>query len=419
MEFRTESLDRLLPPEHSVRDVWAFVAGQDLSALLQEIGSVPGHAGAPAIDPRILLALWLQATIDGIGSSRVLARLCQEHLAYQWLCGGVSVGYHVLADFRTGHDTVLDQLLTNAVAALVHEDLVDLQCVAQDGMRVRAAAGASSFRRAPTLAECRAAAETQVQALRSQADEDPSAARRREQAARERAARERLARLGAAQRELAELQGVNAARSPSQRKDGETLRASTTDPECRKMKMPDGGFRPAYNVQFATTTQGGVIVGVDVTNDGTDGGQLPPMLEQLERRYGQRPQTALVDGGFATLDAIDHAERQGTTVYAPVREAEQQRAKGQDPYARKPKDTEATAQWRARMGTPSAQALYKQRASTAEWVNAQTRNHGLYGVRVRGLKKVRAVVLWYVLAHNFARMLALRTAAAQGTLPPE
>ena len=410
-EIRTDSLDQLLPPDHPVRGVWQFVEGLDLSELLSEIGSVPGVAGAPAIDPRILLALWLQATLDGIGSSRRLARLCEEHLVYQWLCGGVAVGYHTLADFRTGHGEVLNRLLTQTVAVLLHEGLVDLTRVAQDGMRVRAAAGTSSFRRGQTIATCLEEAQTQVEALRSQVNEDAGAASRREQAARQRAATERVERLQAAQVELTQLQSVNATQPPSRQKDATQVRASTTDPECRIMKMPDGGFRPAYNVQFATTTAGGVIVGVDVTNAGTDSGQMPPMIEQIERRFKAKPQEMLVDGGFATVEAIDQAERDGTAIYAPVKKEREQLEAGQDPYMRKKSDTDATAGWRARMGTEEAKTIYKERASTAEWVNAGTRNRGLYGVTVRGRANVLVVVLWQVLAHNYQRIRALWAAA--------
>jgi transposase len=414
-EIRDDSLEQLLPPEHPVRDLWQFVETLDLSALLAQIRSVPGNAGAPAIDPRILMALWLQATTDGVGSSRKLAELCENHLVYRWLCGKVPVGYHTLADFRTGHGEVLDQLLTQTVAALLHEDLIQLNRVAQDGMRVRASAGASSFRRQKTIDACLEEAKEQVEALRSQADEDAGAASRREQAARQRAATERQTRLTRAKEELAKLQGVNATQPPCRQKDASEVRASTTDPECRKMKMPDGGFRPAYNVQFATTTEGGVIVGVDVTNEGTDGGQMTPMLKQIEDRFGERPKEALLDGGFTTVEAIDEAERNGTTVYAPPKEEQKQLDAGQDPYARKKSDTDATAGWRARMETAEAKTIYKERASTAEWVNAQTRNHGLYGVRVRGRPKVLVVVLWYVLAHNYGRMKDLRQKKAEET----
>jgi transposase len=409
-EMRTDSLDELLPLEHPVRDVWRFVETLDVSPLLAQIRSVPGNAGAPAIDPKILLALCLQATIDGIGASRTLSRLCEEHLVYRWLCGGVTVGYHTLSDFRTGQGEVLQQLLTEVVAVLLHAGLIDLNRVAQDGMRVRASAGASSFRRGATIESCLEQAREQVKALQSQAEEDAGAASRREQAARQRAATDRVERLQAAQEQLKTLHAVNETQPKSRQKDPTEVRSSTTDPECRKMKMPDGGFRPAYNVQFATTTDGGVIVGVDVTNEGTDGGQMPPMLQQIQERFADKPRQMLVDGGFATVNAIDEAERSGTAVYAPLKKEEQQLSDGQDPYARKKSDTDATAQWRARMGSAEAKAIYKERASTAEWVNAQARNRGLYAVRVRGQQKVLAIVLWHVLAHNFQRAKALRSA---------
>jgi transposase len=419
-EMRVDSLEQLLPPEHRVRTVWQFVESLDLTPLLAKIRALPGKAGAPAIDPRILVALWLQATCDGIGSSRELAELCQIHLAYRWLCGGVEVGYHTLADFRTDHREVLEQLLTQSIGVMMHEELIELHRVAQDGMRVRAAAGAASFRRGESLAKCLAIAKEQVETLRRQEDEDAGAARRRQEAARQRAVNDRLARLTAAQVELHKLQQSNATQPPCRRKKDGEIRVSTTDPECRKMKMPDGGYRPGYNVQFATATVGGAIVGVDVTNEGTDSNELPPMLEQIQTRSGTRPNEAVVDGGYTSVAAIDQAERGGTKVYAPPREEQKQLQAGGNPYERKKSDTDATAAWRQRMATPEAKAIYKERASTAELTNAQARNRGLYAVRVRGRDKVLATVLWYALAHNLARLLTLRAqaeAAADGNDP--
>lgn len=407
-EFRDDSLDALLPPEHAVRNLWQFVESLDLSAITGAIRSVPGHAGAPAIDPRILMALWLQATIDGVGSSRRLADLCSNHLAYRWVCGGVAVGYHTLADFRTGHGEALDRLLTQTLTVLLHEDLIQLHRVAQDGMRVRASAGTSSFRRSPSIEECLSEAKEQVEALRSQTDEDAGAVGRRAAAARQRAANDRESRLKSAQEEMAKLRKSNADRPPSGRKDEAELRVSTTDPEARTMKMPDGGFRPAYNVQFATTTVGGVIVGVDVTNEGTDSGQLAPMLKQIEKRLSARPEEMLADGGFVSVEGIDEAERNGTKMYVPPKDERKQLDEGKDPYSRKKSDTDATAPWRERMGTAEAKAIYKERGSTAEWANAQARNRGLYGVRVRGAAKVLTLVLWHVLAHNYGRLKSLR-----------
>ena len=270
-EMRTASLDQLLPPDHDVRVVWAYVDELDLTALLQRIKAVPGQPGRDATDPRILLALWLYATIDGVGSARTLDGLCREHLVYQWLCGGVSLNYHTLADFRSQHTAILDQLLTDSVATMLHENLITLKRVAQDGMRVRANAGAGSFRREKSLRECLAEAKRQVEALKNQVDEDQQAATRRQQAARERAARERQQRLEQA---LAEREKLVDKREQQRREKGvkfdpAELRTSTTDPEAARMKMPDGGTRPAYNVQFATTVEGGAIVGVDVSSSGS------------------------------------------------------------------------------------------------------------------------------------------------------
>src|ERR1700733_4687474 len=258
-QFRSDSLDQLLPPEHPVRVVWAFVERLDLTPLLATIQAVAGRAGQPANDPRLLVALWLYATTDGVGSARELDRLCTCHLAYQWLCGGVSMNPHTLADFRTAHPDFLRQLLCDGVATLRHQGLIDVQQIAQDGMKVRASAGASSFRRRPTLEKCLAEARQQVAALETQFDDDPTAVSRRQQAARERAAHDRQARLEQA---LLEQQKLLELRTEQQRTKGtkfkpEELRTSTTDPEARKMKMPDGGTRPAYNVQLATTTTGG------------------------------------------------------------------------------------------------------------------------------------------------------------------
>ena len=102
VEWRPFSLDQLVPEDHRVRLVWRFVEGLDLAPLLAGIKAVEGHAGHAAADPRILLALWLYATVKGIGSARELARLCEEHIAFRWLCGGVGMNAKTLADFRVG-----------------------------------------------------------------------------------------------------------------------------------------------------------------------------------------------------------------------------------------------------------------------------------------------------------------------------
>lgn len=419
VEMRCASLEQLLPPEHQARIVWAYVEGLDLSPLLASIKAVAGQTGRDANDPRVLLALWLFATISGVGSARELDRLCQEHLAYQWLCGGTSMNYHSLSDFRKDHVTFLDQLLTDGVGTLLHEGLIDLQRVAQDGMKVRASAGASSFRREQSLRKCLEEAEQQVQSLRSQVDEDSGAGSRRQQAARQRAAEERRARV---QQALEQRQQLLELRLQQKKEKGikfepEDLRTSTTDAEARRMKMADGGTRPGYNVQFSTTPESGVIVGVTVTNSGGDGGQLGPMIEQVHDRYGRAPREALVDGGFTTLEDIEGVhEKHEVKVYGPIKGEEKKKAAGADPYQPRKNDGPGVSAWRERMGTAEAKTIYKLRAQTAEWANAGARNRGLYQVRVRGLQKVLAVALLHALVHNLLRAHTLRQAkeAASG-----
>lgn len=410
VEMRTASLDQLLPPDHQARVVWDFVTTLDLSPLLDDVRAVAHHPGQPANDPRLLMAVWLYATIDGVGSAREVARLCEAHIAYQWLCGGVSLSHKSLSDFRAANTALFNELLTENVATLLHQGLIDLQQVAQDGMRVRASAGASSFRRRPTLERCLQEARAQVTALENQVHEDGGAATRRQQAARERAARERQERLEQALREREQLVELRERqkREKGIKYDPEEIRVSTTDPEARRMKMPDGGTRPGFNVQLATTTGSGIIVGADVTNVGSDLGQLRPMAEQIEERTGETPAALLVDGGFTALDDIEHVEQNGTKVYGPIKDEEKKKAKGIDPYQPGRKDGPGVIDWRARMGTPEAKTIYRLRAQTAEWVNAGARNRGLYQVTVRGAQKVLAVVLLHALAHNLLRAVALR-----------
>lgn len=390
-ELRACSLDDLIAPDHPARLVWRFVEGLDVSELLAGIKAVVGHVGHPPADPRILVALWLYATIDGVGSARRLAELCGSHGAYRWLCGGVSTNHKSLSDFRTAHADWLDKTLTASVAVLLHKGLVRLERVAQDGMKVRASAGASSFRRRDSLEKCRRQAAERVQTLKAGLEADPAEASRRQRAAQERAAREREERVAAA---LAELPAVEAKR-PAAKK--EKARVSTTDPEARVMKMADGSFRPAFNIQFAAETEHRLIVGVDVTNSGGDQPHLEPMADQIARRFGKLPDEMLADGGFVTPGAIDRLAGRGMVLYAPPMTP---RDTARAPADRMKGDTDAILAWRQRMESEAAKTIYKERAATIECVNAQVRNRGLRQFLVRGLKKARAVALWHALAHN-------------------
>jgi transposase len=415
IELRASDLESLLPEDHRARLVWGYVVRQDLSALLDQIKARGSNAGRAGIDPRILFALWLYAVLDGVGSGREVARLSREHDAYRWICGGVSVNYHALNDFRANNEALTDELLTGNVAALAAVGAISLERVAQDGMRVRASAGAASFRREASLQEHLAQARELVQTLKTEADADPGQAARRAQAARLRAVREREQRIEQALEQLSEVAAAK------RRKGGDTAdaRASTTDADARVMKMGDGGFRPAYNVQLATTCDSQVIVGMAVVNAGSDMAQLAPMVEQVEKRLGQAPEQWLVDGGFPAHEQID-AVAHKTELYAPVPKAKQPKEQpkteasevvaGAAPCSEfdpKPGDSPEVAKWRGRMNTDQAREIYRQRAATAECVNALARNRGMLRMPVRGLAKVGCVVGLFVLAHNLMRTAEL------------
>ena len=419
IELRASDLESLLGPDHRARLVWGYVERQDLSKLFDALKARGSVAGRAAIDPRILFALWLYATLEGVGSGREVARLSLEHDAYRWLCGGVSVNYHAVNDFRAGNEALMDELLSDNVAALAAAGAISLQRVAQDGMRVRADAGAASFRRQQSLDEHLSEARELVQTIKTQAQIDPGQAKRQEQAAKLRAAQEREDRIQAALEQLPEV----AATKKRNGGKAEDARASTTDADARVMKMGDGGFRPAYNVQFATTCEDQVIVGMAVVNAGSDMAQLSSMVEQVEQRVGRSPDEWLVDGGYPAHEQLD-AVAGKTEVYAPVPEPKPKKNGGKDSaqdeqsdkqanavqsdkHQPRPQDSEAVAAWRVRMATAQAKEIYKQRAATAECVNAQARNRGLLQMPVRGLAKVRCVVGLFVLAHNLMRMAAL------------
>lgn len=412
VEMYWASLDQLLEPDHPARTVWAAVCGLDLSPWLCTIKAVEGEVGRNATDPRLLVALWIYATLEGIGSARELARLCEKHVAFQWLCGGLGVNYHLLASFRSQGGEKWDDLLTQIVGSLLAENLVTMKRVAQDGMRVRASAGKGSFRRKPRLQQFLQEAREQVESLKKLADETPEDLTQRQRAARRRAAEERQERLAEALRNCEELQQQREETAKISGRKPTEARASTTDPESRTMKFADGGYRPGYNVQFSTDTETGIIVGVDVSNHGTDSEELPPMLEQLEQRYRRQPEEALVDGGFASRETINEAAKRGCVVYAPLKEEGKQLAAGKDPYVPKKGDSPAVAAWRERMGTEAAKLIYRLRCQTAEWVNALCRNRGFWQMPVRGQPKCRTVALLYAITHNIVRTVKLREEVA-------
>jgi transposase len=401
----TESLDQRLDADHTARTVWNFVMNTNLTTALGRIKAVEGRQGRDANDPRLLLALWLFASIEGVNSARALAELCRVHRAYEWLCGGVSMNYHTLASFRSRQGELFKQLMAELIASLTQAGLVEVNTVAQDGLRIRASAGNDTFRRVGTLEEHLAAATEHMETLEAERQLNPQQLSQRRQAAQQRAAREKKERL---QQALVNVQEVAQAREARKKGDGDNARASTTDPEARRMKMPDGGTRPAYNAQYVTDTTSGVILAAEVCNAGNDSNQLQPMMEEVREQTGQQPARLTADGSYNTRENVDWCAEQKITLYAPIKEEKKQLAKGKDPYAPHKGDSSAMIAHRARMKEEGSKAIYQLRCQTAEWVNAQARNRGLYNVRVRGVERVRAVVLLMALAHNLLQAARLR-----------
>jgi len=408
--------DDLVPPDHEVRTVVAVVETMDLSRFHEPIKAVEGEAGRNATDPALLVALWLYATIRGESSARRLATLCEESRPFRWLCGGVTVNHHLLSDFRTAHLDALDDLFTQCIAALVGKGLVTVARISQDGTRVRASAGAASFRREARLERLLEAARRHVAEVRRQFEDEAYAAEvgARRRAAQEHAAREREARLEAALEALPDLKQRQdeAARRAGHGVRGRKIRAkeprvSTTDPEARVMKMPDGGFRPAYNVQLATDTESRAVVGVDVTNEGSDGAGLSePMRDQVEARTGRNVQEHLLDGGYLRTEDLERAHAKDVALLVPPKPARKAERRGRELEPR-PGDSEAVLAWKARMRSEEGQAIYKERAATSETVNADVRCYrGLARIPLRGLQKATCVALWSALAYNVMHFAA-------------
>jgi transposase len=398
IELRSTDIDSLIGEDHAARLIWAYVEQLDLHELEDAIKAREGTPGHPAIAPRLLLALWLYATSDGVGSARALARLCESHDAYRWLVGGVSLNHHTLSDFRVGHGELLDRLLTENVATLAASGLIDLGKLTQDGVRVRASAGAASFRRRVRLEEHLVRARAVVEQLAREVHDDPAASNQRIRAARERAARERVRRIADALKTLGEVEAQRERRKKTNRKQTEKQkepRASTTDPGVRVMKMADGGFRPAWNVQVATVAGEQIVVGVQPSPVGSDRGLMRPMLEKIRKCFDRLPACHLADGGYAAADDIEWAHREGVAVYCPPTQSKH----GGDPLEPRDDDGPGVSAWRSRMGSEQGKAQYQRRA-IGECIHARWRNWNLIRLNVRGEAKVTAAMLWHALANN-------------------
>ena len=418
MELVPQCVDDFIAPTHPVRTVAQVVEKMDLSAFQEGIQAREGVAGRDATDPELLVGLWLYACIRGIGSARELARRCEESLPFRWLCGGVSVNHRLLSDFRTDHEKKLDELFTRVIATLVDKELVSVSRISQDGVRVRVSAGGASFHREERLRVLLAESETHVQGVKRQLQEPEKLAARavREKAAQRRVAEDRKKRIAEALEQLPEMerrqqeraQRAGTGRSGNQIR-AKALRVSTSDPDARIMKMPHGGYHPAFNVQLASDPQSRAIVGVEVSNEGTDSAGLSePMREQVERRTGKKVKQHLLDGGYLHYQDIERAQEQGVELFVPPKGARKPENRGRE-LEPKAGDSLAVLAWKRRMASEEGKQIYKLRGSTSETVNADLRTYrGLLPMSVRGLHQARCVALWCALAYNvmhFAKVL--------------
>jgi transposase len=397
IELRAVDIDSLIGSDHPARIIWGYVERLDLGELEDAIKAREGMPGGPATAPRLLLALWLYATSEGVGSARTLSQLIEQHDAYRWLAGGVNVNHHTLSDFRVGQGALLDRLLAENVAALCAAKVIDVSALTQDGVRVRASAGAASFRRRGRLDRHLAVARELVERLKREVDENSDASNQRMRAAKERAARERAVRVEAALKTLDEVEAQRERKPAIDKKTGKPKepRASTTDPQVRVIKMADGGFRPAWNVQVISPAGEQFVIDVAPLTTGSDRGLMRPRLEAVRERLGRLPKRHIGDGGFTSAADIEWAHREGMDIYCSPTQSKH----GTDPYLPRRDDGPGVLAWRKRMASAEGQVIYRQR-SICECIHARWRNWNLIRLNVRGEIKVRAVMLWHALANN-------------------
>lgn len=408
-EMRIYCIDDLILPNHKARMVWKYVQSLDLSEFIGEIKAVEGNPGRSATSPHLLLALWLYATIEGIMNGRVIEKYCSEHNAFIWLCGDVKVNYHTINDFRINNKDRLNNLLTQSITVFLDAGLINVEDISQDGIRVRANAGTSSFRRKETIQDYLDASEEYIKSLEEYNLENPGETSNCQKAAELSKAKEQNERIKKSAEEVdkiiktKEQNQKNGGRKFSEEKKLNT-RVSITDPEARKMKMANSGYSPAYNVQLAADVKSKVVVGVDVTNSCVDTGLMISMHEQVIARTNIHPKSHLADGGYRDHKDIEKIKKinQGCKIIVPVKNSHLEES-----YIPKENESEANKEWRIYMGTIEAKEKYKDRASTSEFVNAQARNRGLQQFVVRGVEKVLSTMLIFAVTHNMVKAWSL------------
>ncbi len=467
--LRPVEVERLVDLDHPVRAIWELVGRLNLEPFYVEIESVEGVAGRPVWDPRLLISLWIYAYKDGVSSAREIARLCEYHPAYQWLTGLEVVNYHTLADFRIRHKEALDQLFIEVLGVLSHEGLITLERVMHDGTKVKACASSKSFHRQATLEDHLRLAREQIEQM---GDPESETLSQRVAKARQRGLREKQQRLEEALKELEHMEAsrskasekekvrasstdpearimlqANGAYGPaynvqistdSQSKiivgagvtqaptDAAELEPAVDRVEANldqrpKQMVVDAGFTNQATMEAMSEKQIDLI-GALVERSGI----APNRLEQRGVSPEFYPQAFEYD---ASADSYRCPEGKVLTYETQERQGASLRRR----YRARPSDcrvcasqaqccpgtrrgrslvrSEATPEivaFRAKMETPEAQAIYKQRAGVAEFPNAWIKDKmGLRQFRLRGLAKVTLESLWACLTYNICQWIRL------------
>lgn len=453
MCWRPVDVEQLVAEDHPARAIWEFVGRLDLSGYYECIQSSEEAGGRPASDPQLLISLWVYAYSVGIGSAREIARRCEWDPAFQWLSGCEAVNYHTLADFRVERRTELDETFTEVLGLLSAEGLITLEQVMQDGTKIRALASGRSFRQERVLRRHLERVRAYVREMGAAEPEGESA---RVKAARQRAQRERCQRL---ERAAAELDRLRANQSPA--------RVSVTDPEARRMKQPDGGFAPSYNVQISADAAHGAIVSLDVVQDGNDRHQLLPAVERIQQQMGRKPRQMVADGDYTIRANIEAMQELGVDFVGSLRKEEtshRQRFPARDflydeqqncyicpqgkllqpdgwqirsgiryhRYRARRRDCQSCPQksaccgdhqsrnlvrsepspaveaFRQKMSTDAAKAQYRKRSRVVEFCHAWIKSKlGLRQFHLRGLVKAKTEMLWAALTYNIKLRLRL------------
>jgi transposase len=312
--FQETDLEQLIPADHLVRAIWQVVCGLDLSAFEAGFRSRVELQGAPRWDPRVLITALVYGYATGVGSGRALERMMLWEPALRWLTADQEINYHTLTSFRTAHEEKLKDLFAQLLVTLEGEGLVEFKTLMQDGTKVRARASRSSFHCAASIGKRVEEARQYMQALDQAGNQEPAEEQRRE--------RQRRNLQSQVERMEKALEAIRA------RSGKEDTRASTTEPEARVMKQPQGGgYAPSYNVQVVSDAKEGLIVGVRVVDAPADAQELVPMMDQLEKDTGKQPEQMVADSGYTSRENIEELDKRGIEFLAPEIE-DSQKGKG-------------------------------------------------------------------------------------------